>query len=127
MTNFEYYVKGGRTREGWRDFANNYYDKRTGGAIDCYNEWLLEEHKEPPILDDVEKEYLLNIIKPFRDKVLYIAKIDNTDTYFIEIGLNNNSKYKGVDYALLPNFNYLAKMYVNMKPDRKYSLKELNL
>lgn len=126
MTNFDYYVKGGKGIEGWKAFAKAELSRENGGhkrAIDRYNDWLLEEHEEP-ILDEVERAYLSNIIKPFRDKVLYIAKIDNSNTYFIEIGVNK--KY-GVDYALLPNFNCLAKMYVNMKPDYRYTLKELNL
>ena len=61
MTNFEYYIKGGRTNEGWRAFLNvesNY----KGRTLDKYNNWLLNKHEEP-ILDDIEKEYLSNIIK----------------------------------------------------------------
>ena len=35
------------------------------------------------ILDDVEKEYLGNIIKPFRNRILYIAKSETVKTYDI--------------------------------------------
>lgn len=125
MTNFEYYVKGGRFREGWSDFVVNYYNKvRTGKAMDRYNEWLLKEHKEPPILDDVERKYLSNIIKPFRDKVVNITKLDNGVHCRISVRLYDNN---GVDYMFLPIFDYSAKMYVNMRPNRRYTLKELNL
>ena len=36
-------------------------------------EWLNQEYKEP-ILDDVEKEYLNNVIKPFRNSVRCMCK-----------------------------------------------------
>jgi hypothetical protein len=125
MTNFEYYIAGGMKYEGWRKF----YDKdqftvKGTSTIDKYNNWLLKEHEEP-ILDDIEKKYLSSIIKPFRNRVLYISKIDagNKNSYFIEMRINNN----GMDYVVLPNFSYSAKMYTNMKPDHHYTLKELNL
>ena len=38
--------------------------------------WLLEEAKEQ-VLDEVEKEYLSAVIKPFREKVSYISKLEN--------------------------------------------------
>ena len=40
-----------------------------------------------PILDDVEKEYLSAVIKPFRDKVISIAKFyeESIDNNFISI------------------------------------------
>ena len=36
--------------------------------------WLLEECKEP-ILDDIEKEYLSAVIKPFRKRIKSIKKM----------------------------------------------------
>ena len=36
-------------------------------------EWLNQEYKEP-ILDDVEREYLSSVIKPFRKKISCIRK-----------------------------------------------------
>jgi hypothetical protein len=124
MTNFEYYIKGGRANEGWKKFYFNNQIYTGTTTIDRYNNWLLKEHEEP-ILDDIEKEYLSNVIKPFRNRVLYISKIDarNRNSYFIEMRINNN----GMDYVVLPNFSYSAKMYTNMKPDHHYTLKELNL
>ena len=38
------------------------------GTLEVEKGYIVEKE----ILDDVEKEYLLNIIKPFRDKVEYI-------------------------------------------------------
>jgi hypothetical protein len=123
MTNFDYYIKGGKARDGWYDFANNFYDKGTGRAIDRYNEWLLEEHKEPPILDDVEREYLSNVIKPFRNRVVYIAKVADGDgkSYHISVKIHNNFR------LIFPCFGRSSKMYKNMKPNRCYTLTKLNL
>ena len=49
------------------------------------NELILGKYKiiklPKPILDDVEREYLGNIIKPFRDRVIYIAKAETVKTY----------------------------------------------
>ena len=120
MTNFEYYVKGGKEVEGFRKFLDKF---PYTSSMNDYNKWLLEEHEEP-ILDDIEKEYLLNIIKPFKKKVLYIVKSESRNSYFIEMAIKNNNS---VDYACLPNFSHLTEMYVNMKPRKKYTLKELGL
>jgi hypothetical protein len=123
MTNFEYYIAGGRVDEGWNVFTTDYHSKGTGGVLYRYNKWLLEEHEEP-ILDDAERKYLSNIIKPFRDKVVNITKLDNGVHCRISVRLYDNN---GVDHMFLPIFDYSAKMYVNMKPNRRYTLKELNL
>ena len=125
MTNFDYYIKGGRRYEGYKVFLKSLPSSPLSTIthlVDNYTEWLLREHEEP-ILDDIEKEYLSNIIKPFKKKVLYVLKDEGRDSYFIEIRLDNN----GTDYVVLPNFSHSAKMYVNMKPHKRYTLKELGL
>lgn len=122
MTNFEYYIVSGRKREGWRKFYDKDQFKEKGDStIDKYNNWLLEEHEEP-ILDDIEKKYLSNVIKPFRNSVTYISKEkDERKGYYIEIGLID------YDYVFLPYFKESTKMYTDMKLNHKYSLKELGL
>ena len=86
-------------------------------------EWLLEEYKEP-VLDDVEKEYLSAVIKPFRKKVSYISKLEKgypeTDQ-FIKITLIND------EYVCLPYFTRKSRMYIGMKKFRNYTLQELGL
>lgn len=81
----------------------------------------LEEEKE--ILDAEEKEYLSNIIKPFRDRVTKIEKFeDNRDRQkeYITIYIKN-------DYAIiLPNFKKNT-MYQNIEFDKTYTLEELGL
>lgn len=126
MTNFEYYIKGGKADEGWSVFTTDYYSKGIGRAIDRYNNWLLEEHKEP-ILDDVEKEYLSNVIKPFRNRVTSISKDRDTKlgtsdvNYYIAIRIDN-----GRDFCFLPYFKS-NRMYKNMEIGCDYTLKELGL
>lgn len=86
--------------------------------------WLLEECKEP-VLDEVERKYLSDVIKPFRKSVLYISKIEkgyNPDICFISIVLNGSEKIN------LPYFDIKkSDMYAGMKPFVIYSLEELGL
>ena len=84
--------------------------------------WLLEEYKDP-ILNDVEREYLTAVIKPFRKKVNCFTKILNDDSKksFIRITVNTT------EHVNLPYFNTASGMYAGMKPFRQYTLKELGL
>jgi hypothetical protein len=126
MTNFEYYIVGGRKHEGWYKFYNEDQSKIEGdNTIDKYNNWLLREHEEP-ILDDTEKEYLSNVIKPFRNRVSSIAKVKDLTfsdvNYYIDIHIDNDN-----DFCFLPSFKPSTGMYKNMEVNRKYTLKELGL
>ena len=83
--------------------------------------WLLEEYKEP-ILDDVEKEYLSAVIKPFRNRVKYIVKTYGVSEarQFIRIIMHDG------EYSNLPFFKG-GTMYNGMKVDKQYTLQELGL
>lgn len=86
-------------------------------------EWLTEEYSEP-ILDEVEREYLSAVIKPFRKKVKHIVKINlfgSPEEQFIRIVIGN------LDFINLPNFNKNTGMYRGMEVDKLYSLEELGL
>ena len=50
---------------------------------------LKEEEKNKPIIDETEKKYLKEVIRPFKDKVEYIKKIMNLnkDKEYISIGI----------------------------------------
>ncbi len=79
----------------------------------CPVAWNIEEN----VLDDVEKQYLWNIIKPFKEKVKYIAKVSGIDEY-ISIILKE-------DFDIdLPLFQK-GKMYKGMETERKYTVEEL--
>lgn len=83
--------------------------------------WLLSEYKRP-ILDDVEKEYLQAVIKPFGSKIKYISKSDGCckGKQFILIEF-----YKG-DHFIFPYFEANS-MYKGMELNKEYTLKELGL
>ena len=50
------------------------------------NGWYTVYEKETEILDEKEKEYLNNLIKPFKNEVKYITKnAFNDNSYFINI------------------------------------------
>lgn len=90
-----------------------------------YSYWFtvhdLEEVKD--ILTAKEKEYLSNIIKPFRDKVTKIEKFEDSrdrQKKYITIYIKD-------DFAInLPNFKKNT-MYKNMEINKVYTLEELGL
>ena len=103
-----------------------------------YNEWVVssvelmelltgeaEIVKIPkPILDEVEKRYLSNVIKPFRSEVKYIVKCnDNKSEYFEDIRVVFEGRYSTL------YFPYFEKgtMYKGMETDKEYSLDDLGL
>lgn len=80
------------------------------------------ERKEE-ILDKTEKEYLANVIRPFRHKIKTIEKttrISGSSLCYLNILLENN------DMANLPDFKKNS-MYKGMEVNKEYTLKELGL
>lgn len=76
------------------------------------------------VLDEAEKRYLTNIIKPFRNTVISIAKRSAYNNLsYIAISLK---KYLVEETITLPYFEQ-HKMYKNMKLDKVYTLEELGL
>ena len=92
---------------------------RCEGCKERAIKWLLEETKEP-VLDEVERKYLSDVIKPFGHRVSYIVKRLNGSGYYIAIILNN------FDVMNLPYFTRNT-MYKGMTVGRQYKLKELGL
>ena len=79
----------------------------------------LESIVHPPIPDDAERRYLSAVIRPFRNKVEYIEKVDVACEEYIHIQLNKA-------WAFLPHFR-TGTMYKGMKPNHGYTLEELGL
>ena len=79
----------------------------------------LESIVHPQILDDVEREYLSAVIKPFRDSVRGIEKAENLPYEMICI----DTKYR---YMVFPPFDK-GTMYKGMKTGWRYTLEELGL
>ena len=71
------------------------------------------------------EEYLSNVIKPFRDRVNYIIKTENSLGEYITI---HSRLYTGChpDVTLLPEFEKGA-MYKGMEINKRYNLEELEL
>lgn len=93
-----------------------------GNCDKCYDRcirWLAEEYEEP-VLDEVERKYLSDVIKPFGHRVSHIVKRMNGSGYYIAIILNN------FDVMNLPYFTHNT-MYKGMAVGREYKLKELGL
>ena len=87
------------------------------------------------ILDREEKEYLSNIIKPFRNRILYIAKSETVKTYdnpnpkiyeCIYIMYKDSTKKQNPYYMGFPHFEK-GTMYKGMELDKEYTLEELGL
>lgn len=92
-----------------------------GECKERFLKWLLSEYKEQ-ILDDVEKKYLSEVIRPFKKEVATISKFhtwDNAQQYiYIELKDKRGSN--------LPCFQKDT-MYKGMEDGKYYSLKELGL
>lgn len=87
------------------------------------NDW--EEYKEP-VLNEKEKEYLSAVIKPFRDRVVYILKAEADEcNWLISIKIKRYDEDSN-EYIDLPYFRENT-MYKNMLINRDYTLEELGL
>ena len=96
-------------------YASN-YDENKKSLID----WLSQDYKEP-ILDDVERKYLADVIRPFRKEVATISKFNSFDgSQYIYIGMKDS---RGCNLPTFPK----GTMYKGMIEGMHYSLKELGL
>lgn len=99
-----------------------YWDKRTYKDNKVIHVMRSVPVPDREVLDDVEKEYLGNIIRPFRDKVKSIEKVDCFDgDMYIMINL-----LTGEDIEL-PMFNGKTGMYEGMMSDYPYAPDKLGL
>ena len=103
--------------------AKGYYEvemPKHNGYIWSYvaNDKIILQLNEE-ILDDIEKEYLRAVIKPFRDRVGYIVKNLVGDIEYITICVTGE----------FVNFPYFKKgtIYKGMEINKKYSFEELGL
>ena len=87
---------------------------------------ILTDHYEieNPILTEKERAYLSNVIKPFREQVDSIGKLDNGNYECIAIKYHNISGYIGT--ICFPSFEK-GTMYKGMEAGKNYTLEELEL
>ena len=76
-----------------------------------------------PILDEVEKRYLSNVIKPFRNKIEYIAKYNDDREY---ISITYKDLNGGTFSMAFPSYDD-GTMYKGMELNKRYTLKDLGL
>lgn len=95
-----------------------YVVRYSNNKMDWFTVHDLELIKE--ILDETEKEYLNNVIKPFREKVTSIQKDGNRLREYIKICIKNDANIG------LPDFE-TDTMYKGMKIYKEYTLTELGL
>ena len=105
---------------------------------DLYSDKFLNQEVEidiPNILTKEEKEYLANVIKPFKDKVICIKKqlvniisIGSVcrPSYCINIQVKDEFFANGFQNIELARFEENT-MYQGMEIDKKYTLKDLGL
>jgi len=106
------------------NYDENFLEKSRNGDLDIIKverplEYETVFKREEEILDDTEKKYLANIIKPFKDQAKWIRKGKIFGGEYITIKLKNES-------IILPTFAE-GTMYKEMKKDKEYTLKELGL
>ena len=117
----EFKIKG---YDGTFKFTND-------GLFDCYScnisltLHLLLNGKleiEKSILDKVEKRYLENLLRPFKNRVTYVTKRKGLDKKleYLNICLDKD------DFIYLSYFEDDT-MYKGMKPEKEYTLTELGL
>lgn len=89
-------------------------------GIKKFLEWLEEEYV-PEILTEREKAYLSAVIKPFREDVAHITKMDITYSKreFICIRINR-------ECIIFPKFAK-GTMYKGMEVNKRYTLEELGI
>lgn len=91
-----------------------------------FNNLIVELNREQPILDEVEKKYLWNIVKPFKDRVVCITKNKLYEYEYLAITIVKVESYSKFNTFYLPDF-VPNTMYKGMKLNKDYTLKELGL
>lgn len=88
--------------------------------VDDILDWMAKPYKVP-ILDDAERKYLSDVIRPFRKEVATISKFNSFDgSQYIYIGMKDS---RGSNLPTFPK----GTMYKGMIEGMHYSLKELGL
>ena len=87
--------------------------------------YQISKEKTISVLDAAEKRYLTNIIKPFKDQVIAIAKRSANYGEFIDIMIDEG-EIGDCGNIYLPYFKP-GSMYKGMEVGREYTLEQLGL
>lgn len=96
-------------------------DQYFSGKLEIENGLVIKKEDKKEILDKVEKEYLENLLRPFRNKVKTIRKGVYVNKEYLGFEMKD-----GVDSFDLPTFKPNT-MYKGMEQHKNYTLKELGL
>lgn len=109
------------------DLLCKYYVPIFQSVKSCDEPVSLESIVHPQILDNAERRYLSAVIRPFRDRVQYIAKTfaDDACVYRINcyIFIHFNDGSDDMDFPVF----HESEMYKGMRTARTYTPKELGL
>lgn len=96
------------------------------GKYPSYNgliRWLLSEYQEPPILDEVEREYLSAVCRPYKVERIVKEPV-GPKAYRLRIFL---VKYDYPSWIELPTFRAKSGMYQGMQSNKEYTPQELGI
>ena len=81
-----------------------------------------------PLLNYSEKDYLENLIRPFRKRFerILVAKETFNDNFVLTIYFYHDDK-NNPTVIILPSFTKEDRLYTGMKEDKLYSMEELRL
>ena len=102
---------------------NKYSNNGELASVPTVLNWLSDEYVEP-LLTYEEKQYLMQVIAPFKDDVDYIIKTGCVGDEYGVFYECINIACKNGDCAKLPNFRK-GTAYKGMVANRKYSLADL--
>ena len=110
----------------WSDTSQDWVlSSAIGELLNGLDEIVKLHEPQKSILYKEEKEYLSSVIKPFRDRIVWIKKIDSPIQNYEYIKIC----YQDRNYAIVldfPDFK-VGTMYRGMKIGKAYTLKELGL
>lgn len=113
----------------WVVCAKSNFENSWVNHKEIYNDKFLSQEieiEEPDILEEVEKEYLSAIIKPFRNRVISVKKVEcSNNSYFINIKVISELSPSRTENIFLPYFQ--NEMYKGMESNKEYTLKDLDL
>ena len=108
------------------ELQNNDYCSLNIHSQSLLKEKVWEVYEEKPILDVKEKAYLEAVLRPFKDRFVYLTKTFFLNSEYIEIVLKDVTNISEWVSLNLPRFKPNT-MYKGMELHKKYTLEELGL
>lgn len=101
------------TMNSFRIYNHMFKDVKNGDDPICFRK---------PILDDIEREYLKAVFKPFHQDIRFVKKVERNECLqeYIEAVMKKR------DFMILPNFK-AGEMYIGMEPGKEYHLDDLGI